>query len=238
MRAKTVREGMYIEQYRCVHQSKETYGAGSRHFEYIRLILGCCNFLNVLDYGCGKGVLADQLTEHSVATCSKYDPAISGIDKLPDRTFDAVINTDVLEHIPEPELDIALENFTALSPNAVLIPHLGKAREILPNGENAHCTIKTPAEWKALFSNYYKYVFMLAHDSQKHALFLCMQEHFRIDCIELAIEHIVRGKTKPDEVRMSLDAPFVTRAKSAAKLVLGEKGVGTVHRLLSFIRLK
>ena len=108
--------GTNIDQYRYIHSSKENYGAGSRHFDYIRLILCCCNFRKVIDYGCGKGVLADQLNQLDSVDCSKFDPAIPGIDQLPTSRFDAVINTDVLEHVPEPELDGVISNFTKLSP--------------------------------------------------------------------------------------------------------------------------
>jgi 2-polyprenyl-3-methyl-5-hydroxy-6-metoxy-1,4-benzoquinol methylase len=63
----------------------------------------------VLDYGCGKGVLADQLNKLKHISCEKYDPAIPDYDVRPKKVFDCLINTDVLEHIPEDELDGTLK---------------------------------------------------------------------------------------------------------------------------------
>ena len=37
-----------------------------------------------------------------------YDPAVQGIDVKPEGQFDGVMCTDVLEHIPEDELDTVI----------------------------------------------------------------------------------------------------------------------------------
>ena len=230
------RLGANVELYRHVHESNESYGAGSRHFDYVQLILTCMRYSDVLDYGCGKGVLANQLQENKVANCEKYDPAIPGIDKLPTRKFDVIVNTDVLEHVPEGELDSVLERFTTLSQNGIIIPHLGKAREILPNGENAHCTIKTPEEWRELLAQHYAHVVRLPHESPMHALFLCTQETQDKECMVMALGHLVRSKTGPDEVRVSLGAPFLIRLRLAAKVLLGQRLVRVIGRTARFLR--
>lgn len=231
MTSRTTDNGANIEQYKSIHQNVAGYGAGSRHFEYVQLILRCCQFSDILDFGCGKGVLADQITESGAATCVKYDPARPGIDALPNRRFDAVVNTDVLEHVPESELDDVLNKFVGLSNSAIIIPHLAKARVILPNGENAHCTIKTPEEWLAIFKIHYKYVFRLAHHSPKHALFLCSQDEKSVECLEASVEYLVRQKSQPNEVRAFTDAPFMTRAKTAAALLAGKSGLDFMRSL-------
>lgn len=231
MRPEPTTGGVNVDQYRHIHQSKREYGAGSRHFDYVRLIVACCNFREVIDYGCGKGVLADQINELPGITCAKFDPAVPGFDVLPDRTFDAVINTDVLEHIPSSELDSVLKNFLSLSQSAILIPHLAKAREVLPNGENAHCTIKSPAEWNAIFAQHYRNVVHLSHASPKHALFFCSNEEIDTSCMSLATAHIARGAPSPGEVRVSLSAPMIQRLKSAVKLLVGASGVGLTRKL-------
>lgn len=230
------RLGANVELYRRVHESNERYGAGSRHFDYVQLVLTCMRYCDVLDYGCGKGVLVNQLIERKIASCTKYDPAIPGVDRLPARTFDVVINTDVLEHVPEGELDSVLERLTSLSPNGIIIPHLGKAREILPNGENAHCTIKTPEEWGEILAQHYEYVVRLPHDSRMHALFLCTQEVQSTDCLVLALNHLVRSKPDPDEVRVTLEAPLGVRLKLAVKLLFGQGVVRMVRQAASTLR--
>ena len=228
--------GINIDQYKYVHQSKGSYGAGSRHFDYVRLILCCCEFKEVIDYGCGKGVLAGQLNEIESVECAKFDPAIPGIDSLPDCRFDAVINTDVLEHVPEQELDGVISNFTKLSRNAILIPHLAKAREVLPNGENAHCTIKTPGEWRAILLRHYRNVIELPHASKKHALFLCSFDQLETDCIRLGAEFIASGTSGPNDIRLDLDSPFLQRLKHALKLLLGLVGVNFIRKVSKHLR--
>lgn len=115
---------------------------------------------NLLDYGSGKGqqysvplvdvggsekeLLVDYWDVMSVHC---YDPAYEPFIKLPDETFDGVISTDVLEHCPEDDVDwIVGEMFsfakTFVLANVACYP----AKKTLPNGENAHTTIK-PAEW-------------------------------------------------------------------------------------------
>ena len=64
------------------------------------------NSHTVLDYGCGKG---NQYIESHLNilfhipddNIFMYDPGFDEHKKLPDRKFDGVISTDVMEHIPE-----------------------------------------------------------------------------------------------------------------------------------------
>lgn len=225
-----------VEQYRVLHEQNERFGAGSRHFDYVQMILNYCGFRQVIDFGCGKGVLADQVAQSGVAECARYDPAVKGVDMLPDREFDAVINTDVLEHVPESELAGVLSTFKALSQNAVIIPHLAKAREILPNGENAHCTIMSPEKWKALFQQHYGFVYSFSHSSPKHAIFLCTQAAVDVDFLGIALEQVSQGMPNPNAVNVMLDAPLMTRIKAAAKLLAGITGVRLVRRVFYFFR--
>lgn len=57
-----------------------------------------------------------------------------------------MICTDVMEHIPLEEVDRVLAEIRSVSPNAFFNISCVKAAEILPNGENAHCTVR-PARW-------------------------------------------------------------------------------------------
>lgn len=164
---------MNIEAYRKMHSSQPGYGAGLRHYEYIALIIKSYGFKSALDYGCGKGRMADSLNASGLVVCSKYDPAIESICTKPEERFDFVINTDVLEHVPKDLLDEVIGDFKVYSNTAVVIPHLGKAAAVLPNGENAHCTILTPDEWSNILKRHYKFVQLHQHDSPHHALFVC-----------------------------------------------------------------
>ncbi len=117
----------------------------------------------LLDYGAGKGMLygppiiIEDTTYQSVAaywgvdqvTC--YDPGYEPFSKLPEGRFDGVICTDVLEHIPEEDLSWILEELFSYA-KAFVFGNIANypARKHLPNGENAHCTIKPRSWWADL----------------------------------------------------------------------------------------
>ena len=84
-----------------------------------------------------------------------YDPAVAEFSTMPVKKVDLVINTDVLEHIPEDELPETVQRIASLSQNVFFQLHHGAAVVTLPNGENAHCTIWTPQQYAELFSRYF-----------------------------------------------------------------------------------
>jgi len=111
------------------------------------------NSNTLMDYGCGlcthydKHRVHDQwgITEENLY---RYDPAIEKYSVNPDKVFDAVINTDVMEHIPEPYVDDVIQDIFKHSSKLVYFSiATSPAKAILPNGENAHCTLKTHQQW-------------------------------------------------------------------------------------------
>ena len=115
---------------------------------------------SVLDYGSGKGrqylpqrIELDGGRWESVqdywdvdyVRC--YDPCFALFSELPAEQCDGVISTDVLEHCPEDDLPWIVDEMFGFARTFVFLTiacHL--ARKRLPNGENAHCTIK-PLDW-------------------------------------------------------------------------------------------
>lgn len=116
----------------------------------------------ILDYGSGKGlqyhprpvVVKDTDEKYAsiqdfwgVKEVTCYDPCYEPFKILPEGKFDGVICTDVLEHCPEEDIDWIFEGLFSFAKkfvyaNIACYP----AKKNLPNGENAHCTIK-PVEW-------------------------------------------------------------------------------------------
>lgn len=146
-----------IEQYKQVHQNKR-YGVSSflilKHYEeYVKQLKP----QSVLDYGCGQGGLIERFKGY-IPHRVQYDPALPDYDKLPKGTFDLVINTDVMEHVPESGLDGILSTIKSYSSNVVFAISLVEAVEILPNGDNAHCTVKPKEWWKELLGKYFNHV--------------------------------------------------------------------------------
>ena len=115
----------------------------------------------VLDYGSGKGqqyapmllkdeagIPYDSVVDYwGVDAVHCYDPCYQPYSTLPQGRFDAVISTDVLEHCPEQDVPWIIEEIFAYAERCVYANiACYPAKKHLPNGENAHCTIK-PIEW-------------------------------------------------------------------------------------------
>jgi 2-polyprenyl-3-methyl-5-hydroxy-6-metoxy-1,4-benzoquinol methylase len=143
----------YLEQYKIMHQEEERYPGESLqgHAPSIKELIQKFDAKSLLDYGCGKGFQYTQKHLHKTYFNSimptLYDPAVPAHDVIPEGTFDGVISTDVMEHIPEYQLD---EIFKEIYSKADKFVYLGictiPAIVVLPNGENAHCTVK-PIDW-------------------------------------------------------------------------------------------
>ena len=144
---------MMIEQYKEIH-SKKRYGTTAcRTLKYYEDFIKALKPQSALDYGCGQGGLLNHLKY--IPKRVQYDPAIPEYDTLPEGTFDLVICSDVLEHIPESGLNDVLAKIAEYSKNAVIAVSVIKAFEILPNGQNAHCTVKPKEWWSDLLNKYF-----------------------------------------------------------------------------------
>ena len=123
------------------------------------------NFLSpksILDYGCGKGLLVRTLAQkYPTIKVYGYDPGVQEFENLPEDKIDFVINTDVLEHIPQEELPETIQLISCLSRNVFFHLNHTKAIAILPNGENAHCTIWSLEKYYELFKGFFPYVTLL-----------------------------------------------------------------------------
>ena len=145
----------YIEQYKELIKQNPDYAKGwelEKHGspqEIVNLIEKT-NSKTLLDFGCGQGI---QYTEWKVhdkygfPLPTLYDPSIEKYSELPEETFDGIISTDVMEHIPEEEINSVLEYIFTHATKFVYIKLSTKiACTILPNGKNAHATVK-PISW-------------------------------------------------------------------------------------------
>jgi hypothetical protein len=119
----------------------------------------------LLDYGAGKGqayqakdiVLDNGETATSLKEYWKlesircYDPGHAPFSQLPTDRFDGTICIDVLEHITAPDLPWVLEEIFGYARHFVFANiACYPAKKHLPNGQNAHCTVRTPDWWTGL----------------------------------------------------------------------------------------
>ena len=143
----------YRKQNRLLHQSGKNFGhRGHRHLDEIRELMERYECKDVLDYGCGKATLSKQADFLVVS----YDPAVPKYEADPPQC-DAVVSTDVLEHI-EPELiDNVLRHIRSKMVVAgyfVINTHKDRSKT-LPDGTNPHRLIRSADWWTDKVSEYF-----------------------------------------------------------------------------------
>lgn len=106
----------------------------------------------ILDFGCGKCYAYKNRHIHRLWNAEKvifYDIGIPEYEKKPPvGEFNCIVSCDVLEHIPEKELDSVFEYwYSSSNMNFVFATIAGyPAQATLSDGSNAHVTLK-PIEW-------------------------------------------------------------------------------------------
>jgi len=138
---------------RQLHEANDFYGVGgAKHADTVRKLRESIKATSVLDYGCGKGMLAASL-EFPIW---EYDPAIPGKDELP-RPADLVCCTDVLEHIEPAHLGAVLLDLKRVTKKlGYFVIHTGPASKTLPDGRNTHLIQRGEAWWRKNLSRAFK----------------------------------------------------------------------------------
>lgn len=128
----------YREEQERLHENPE-YGVAS--VAYAPLVTSLIDQLGInemLDYGCGKGRLAQSINPRRPVKIEMYDPAREEFSEDPSaREF--VVCIDVLEHIEPELLDNVLDHLQELTLSyGLLTIHTGPAVKTLSDGRNAH----------------------------------------------------------------------------------------------------
>lgn len=133
----------YREQNRQLHENPAYGVSGKKWAGLVNDTYTQFQCVSALDYGCGKQTLAAAVPHLMI---QGYDPAIAGLDAEPDPA-DLVICGDVLEHVEEECVDDVLDHLQKLSKKVIiLVAATRPAIKTLPDGRNAHITIK-PGRW-------------------------------------------------------------------------------------------
>ena len=142
----------YIAQNRLLHEGNAHYGVSVlKHVETIKRIYSKINANSLLDYGCGKGLLAKNLD----FPIWEYDPAIPGKDSAP-RRADLVVCIDVLEHIEPDYLDNVLNDILRVTKQvAFIVISTKKAQKLLADGRNTHLIVNDKQWWTDKLSLYF-----------------------------------------------------------------------------------
>lgn len=149
-----------------LHKQRHGYGNSATRFaDDIGKVLHRYHTLSFLDYGCGKESLYKYLYNKFPILTDRadyvgYDPAIpERSEKDPDRIFDMVVSTDVLEHIEPEYLTAVLEDMKKHTGKAIYLNIcMRPSGDILPDGRNAHLIVEEADWWekqlKAVFKGW------------------------------------------------------------------------------------
>lgn len=149
-----------LEKHRQLHLDNHTYGGdGQRWAKVVRELVettkkdkGEGELPTVLDYGCGKGFLAEELD----FPIWEYDPAIPGKERLP-KPSDIVICTDVLEHIEPTSLDAVLDDLRRVTLKVGLFAICPfPAVKTFPDGTNIHAIVMPKTWWQMKLAEYFE----------------------------------------------------------------------------------
>ena len=122
------------------------------------------NCKTLLDYGCGKAIPYDKdrckevdLRHPIQKLCNLksfdlYDPAYEKYTTLPNKKYDIVVCTDVLEHIAEQDIDYVLTEILSHSKKIVFLniscqPALKHFKQGKLKGKNVHISVFDPSWW-------------------------------------------------------------------------------------------
>ncbi len=119
------------------------------------------NIKTILDYGSGgcdwttknfdeNGDSAQEF--YNLDQCSRFEPA-RNIDER--GQVDCVLSFDVLEHVYIADIDATLSDIFSCAKKLVILNiACYPANALLPNGENAHITVRDSFWWKAQLDNF------------------------------------------------------------------------------------
>ena len=133
----------------------------AEHVRTIGQLIERTDARTILDFGAGKGSLYENNPRHHSPSRHKclpawpgvevtcYDPGYPPFAEPYAGTFDGVISTDVLEHVPEDDVPWILdEMFRAARRFVFVVAACYPAQKRLPDGSNAHCTVQPPPWWR------------------------------------------------------------------------------------------
>lgn len=188
----------FIEAYKDLH-TQETKFKGSSLNPYVisigKLILEY-NCKTLLDYGCGKALgYSDKCEEiqlkkpvqeiWNIDSYTLYDPAYPKYNTLPTGTYDIVICTDVLEHIPEQDLDWVIERILNYSTKIVFLnictaPALKHFKKGKFKGKNLHISVFEDKWWikkiGKIWNNHKDIKIYLTLSDEKNKLPICFKK--------------------------------------------------------------
>ncbi|WP_428030654.1 methyltransferase domain-containing protein [Ancylobacter sp.] len=136
-----------VDEYAKLH-ARHRYGATARHAlaDMLPHILAL-KPASLIDFGCGQSNLAYLIAAKAgIPEIHRYDPAIPEIATLPNKRVQLAVNVDVMEHIPDEEIDAVAASIAAAAEHVLFVIDIGPAKLLLSDGRNAHVS-QHDAQW-------------------------------------------------------------------------------------------
>lgn len=157
-----MREGDLVAAYRQMTMEGENFRGLSllMHSRSVQGMIRRSGAVTLLDYGSGVGVAYEEPhllhARWKVPKPRLYDPAIPEFSERPDEIFDGIICSDVMEHVPEHELEDAIVYMMTHSRLFLWASICCRpAKKFFPDGvTNLHVTIHPIEWWHSLFRVY------------------------------------------------------------------------------------
>lgn len=147
-----------------LHEDNPMFGMGGS--KYVKTVMELSEKLkttSILDYGCGKGMLAKGLP----FSIWEYDPAIDEKKTIP-RPADIVVCTDVLEHIEPDKLKFVLNDLArCVQKIGFFVISTRLAVKTYANGDNTHSIVQGKEWWNKQLSKHFQVDSII--DDQKKA---------------------------------------------------------------------
>ena len=159
----------YKEAYQQLHSDKSVFRGHSlkAYLPEIGALIRDGFLKSVLDYGCGK---AELHATHSLAemwrldVLDKYDPGVVELCEPPSDTYDLVFCIDVMEHIEPDDVDEVLRHIHSLTKKVAFFSISTRpASKTLPDGTNAHKTVKSEKWWRVRLNEIFQDKLAIAH---------------------------------------------------------------------------
>lgn len=127
-----------------LHETNKHYGtSGHKWATQVQNLCKMVGSTDVLDYGCGKSTLAQNLP----FAINQYDPAIEKYS-TPPNPADIVVCTDVLEHIEPDCIKDVLTDICRLTKQLTFLCIANRpAKKTLEDGRNAHLIQENEMWW-------------------------------------------------------------------------------------------
>jgi len=144
-----------LSQYAELHRTRAYGATGRNKLKLIEPWIQIARPRSMLDYGAGQSRMIDEIRSIGLKVRDRYDPAIAEISTHKQIHYDLVSCIDVLEHLDEQEVSAIVADIAKLGANAVFVVDTKVAGTILPNGENAHATVRPGSWWLSKIRDYY-----------------------------------------------------------------------------------